>query len=448
MALSLPLAFKLARITDHLRKTPLLEPAPEEDRIPLPTAQAIIEEVRTAFPKHVSDKQIAQHTLNIFETLNARLPGALGTIGLMAIHGGTLVLVLVFGLIFSISPYGALHDFARAALRQPHHKYQPGTAKQWPGADAGRELSSPRNLLVATFKQQEAAATEFSALTPELPPACRLALFGDSLLLSLPASDDAARDQWFDRLQTATTNLFVTVSNRPLALHLQCIAANFTDATNLSNALQDYLEDNAGMHLVAPWSPEYGLPAFAAKRDARHFWRQMNGVLRQTHTNSALVDDSRKMEAAVRRGATWEIARLESDEQKLQAQLKQEALDRLRAANTDSADRALIDLAAALQKVSYTNQIARAALFRQIAPYLGEVKFEGGKPLPEAEAAGAADGMAEHQGLVIELSGVQMNDATVGLPALAEWLCDQHCRGLKYDLYRGFGGMNDEDPDQ
>ena len=446
MAISLPLAFKLARITDHLRKTPLLEPAPEEDRIPLPTAQAIIEEVRTAFPKNVSNKQIAQHTLNIFETLNARPPGVLSTIGFMAVHGGTLILVLVFGLVFSISRYGALGDFARATLRQPQHAYQPGTAQQWQGADAGRELSSPHNLLVATFKKHEPAAAEYSALTPELPPASRLTLFGDSLLLSLPAGDDAARDQWFDRLQTATTNLFVAVSNRPVALNLQCNAPTETAATNLLNALLDYLSDSAGMRLVAPWSPEYELPALAAKRDARHFWRQMNGTLDGTATNSALKDYSQKMAAAIRRGATLEVARLESEEQELREQLRAKALDQLRATNTDPAYQSLIDLDAALQKVNYTNQAARGALFRQIAPYLGELKYEGGKPSPEAEAVGAAGGLAQHHGLVIELSWVQMNDATVGLPALARWLGDQHCIGFKYDLYRGFGGL-DEDED-
>ena len=36
-----------------------------------------------------------------------------------------------------------------------------------------------------------------------------------------------------------------------------------------------------------------------------------------------------------------------------------------------------------------------------------------------------------------------MNDAMVGLPALAEWLCEQHCSTIKYDLNAGFGGLED-----
>src|SRR5690242_6913875 len=67
----MPVAFKMGKITDQLRREPLPVPTPVEDRIPAETAKAIITSVKTALPKNASNKVLAQHSLNIFETLNA-----------------------------------------------------------------------------------------------------------------------------------------------------------------------------------------------------------------------------------------------------------------------------------------------------------------------------------------------------------------------------------------
>ena len=287
MAVSLPTSFKLAQIADKLRKTPLLEPQPGEDLIPVPTAQTIIAEIKAAFPKNLGHKQIASLTLNIFETLNAKPPGTLGTLGLLAVHGGTFVLVLIFGLVLAVSRFANLGDFASMAMRQPLHAYACGSARQWQGTNFTSVSAAPHNLLVATFKKHSQAEMEFQDLTPQLPATGRLVLFGDSLLLALPAADDAAREKWFDQLQAATTNVFVAISNQPVSLHLRCVAPTLTTATNLSLDLQNYFY-HPGMHLIPPWSSEYSSPAFATNRHAREFLGQLDTLVNHTRTNSAL----------------------------------------------------------------------------------------------------------------------------------------------------------------
>ena len=445
MGVSLPVAFKLASITDQLRKTPLPEPQPGEDQIPVPTAQAIIAEVKAAFPKNAGNKQIAQHTLNIFETLNARPPGALGTLGLMAVHGGAILLVAAFGLVFTIGKHSRLGDFVQAALRQPQHSFKPGGTQQWQGAGFASGSASPHSLLVATFKQHQQATAEFSFLTPDLPANSRLTLFGDSLLLSLPASDDTAREKWFDRLQTATTNLFVSLSNQPVALNLYCVAPTARVATNLSGELEDYFNSGPGLQLMAPWSPEYASPVFADKHYARQFWHRLDLEVAKTARDPALKDYFNKMMAAEHRGATSEVKRLQAEVQRVREQLATQAREQLRATATNAAYPALIDLHAALAKVAFTNRAARAAILRQVAASLGDVKYFGGKPDDQANALGAVSGAALRHGLIIELSYVQMNDATVGLPSLAGWLCDQKCAGIKYDLFSGFGAAEEDE---
>jgi hypothetical protein len=211
--------------------------------------------------------------------------------------------------------------------------------------------------------------------------------------------------------------------------------------------LADYLNTESGMHLVPPWSPEYDLPAFADQRHAREFWRRINLAVANDGEASAVRDFSKKILAAERRGARSELQNLETERLQLAEQLATQARAQLRAASTNPQELALIDLNAALAKVSFTNRVARAALLRQVAAHLGEVKSIGGQP--GADVPGAFYyGTASQHGLLIELSWMQLNDAAVELPALADWLGDQHCIGFKYDLTPGAGAGGPDDDDE
>ena len=118
-------------------------------------------------------------------------PNALATIGLMVLHGGTFFIAVVFSILLVIGKFGGgLGDFARAAIRQPQHSLRCGDVQQWLGAEAGTNFPSSCNLLVATFKKYDKALAEFKELTNQLPANARLTVLGDSLMLSLPASDD------------------------------------------------------------------------------------------------------------------------------------------------------------------------------------------------------------------------------------------------------------------
>jgi Zn-dependent protease len=449
MAIALPVAFKLAKMVDTLRPANLPQPLPGQDQIPVPTAQAIIAEVKAAFPRGVSNKAMAQHALSVFETLNAKPPGALATIGLMTVHGGAFFLTLVFGMLLIINKFGGLGDFAKAAIRQPEHAFKCGSVQRWQGADVRRDLSAPHNLLVATFSRQDRAAAEFTQLTGQLPSGGRLTLFGSSLLLALPAGDDDAREQWFDQLQDATTNVFVAVSNRPVLVNLNFIAPTAALATNLMRELEDFLEAGPGLHLIPPWSLEARKPEFAAALRARHEWKRINAELMKAVRDPSLAANNKKIIAASRRGAMTEVERLEAEQQRLVQELQAKAREQLRAAATNPVVPVLIDLNARLSQLNYsTNRAERLVLLRKIAAHLGEVKYDGDQPAPGADADGAGYGMVSQHGLMIEMAWVRLNDATIGLPALSDWLCNQGCAGITYDLMNSYGGRAEEmDPE-
>jgi Zn-dependent protease len=435
MALGLPTAFALGKVTDALRHAPLPPPLPEEDRIPTPTAQAIIASVKAALPKLANHhKQIAQFSLNVFETLNARPPGALATLGLLGVHGASILLVLVFGALLIVGRHGGLGDFARAAMRQPQHNYACGSARYWPATP--RRTGATNNHLIATFARPTDAAKVFHGLTNRLPVSASATLFGVSLLLALPSSDDAARERWFNELQGPSTNLFVVLSNGWTGVSFMAIAPTEQAATNLVDEMNEYLQVASFGDLITPWSPLAANADYNRHRQARQNWGR---IIRETAVDwqdPKLKAINNKFMVATRRGSTTEKERLAAERDDYMRKHAEQARARLKADSASGIDPALVELHARWAALSYTNRVERLALNEQIAALLGPVPRVAGQPDPTEAARGMSFGHVTRTGLLIELGWASFKDTAIGLPALAEWLCAKGCLDLRYD----FGG--------
>ena len=94
MAVSLPAMHKIARITNDLRKSKLPPVSDDDQTIPPATAETIVARVKERFPK-LSNKLAAQHTLQIFENLNARPPGLWASLGLGALQAVSLLAAVI-----------------------------------------------------------------------------------------------------------------------------------------------------------------------------------------------------------------------------------------------------------------------------------------------------------------------------------------------------------------
>src|SRR5207244_191408 len=106
MAVGLPVAFKIGKVTDAFRRAPLPPSLAGDDRIPLPTADTIVSALKAELPGNTNNKTLALHAVNVFETLNARPPGVLGTLGFMAVHGCSVILALLCGLLLILNKHG------------------------------------------------------------------------------------------------------------------------------------------------------------------------------------------------------------------------------------------------------------------------------------------------------------------------------------------------------
>jgi Zn-dependent protease len=443
MAVSLPVTFKLGKVSDTMRRASLPPPLPGQDRIPTATAEMIVSGIKEALPKNLSNKIAAQHSLTVFENLNARPPGIPATIGLLALYGGGVFLAIVSGLFFLVAKQGKLSDLVNAAARQPSYAFTCGNFQTWHGAEALSDRAAQHNVLVTTLANVPAAKSAFTTLTSQLPANSQLTRFGQSLLVTLPCSDDAGREKWFDRLQEMNTNAFVAVSNQPVSFNLNFIAPTETDATNLERVLRNYFNGNPGVRLIPPWSPEAQQPGFAAFDREREMWRRIGKELSGAWTNAELATLDNKIAVARKRGSVTEANNLLKERIDAYKNVQTAAVEKLKS-NPDF-DAQLIDLHTQLSEASYTNHAERAKILASVGEKLGVEKVDGGSSEP---GSSFYSGFIVRNGLLFQLNWVNMDDPAAGLPAMTDWLCERHCIGIRYEFMGSFGAETEDAEDE
>lgn len=254
MAMGIPVSYRVARIAFDLRKRELPHASEDDQTIPLETAQAIITEVKNAFPKNVTTKMIAQHTLNIFETLNARPPGWLATIGLLFVYALNFVMALFVGGMLIFAQSRGLGSSSSNSAFRPTHRLEPGSVVNWRGARSGETVDKGQNIVVATFQLPSDARTAFSSLTNAAPMETSMQLFGSTALVTIPADDEALQTHYLNLLRAQTKTVFVATTNSMVTFSLACVAPNKRVAQEIYEDANLYFQALPGMNLNPPWS--------------------------------------------------------------------------------------------------------------------------------------------------------------------------------------------------
>jgi hypothetical protein len=436
LAIALPIAFKMGKLTDRFRREPLPIPLPGEDRIPIETAKALITAVKSELPKSASNKVLAQHALNIFETLNARPPNAWVTIGLLALYGGGFLASLVFGMLLVISKEGRLGDFVRSSISQPRYEVACNSTQSWQKESSD---SASRNLIITTFKKPAAAQNAFAELTSRLPSTANATLFGNSLIVGLPADDEKSREEWFEKLQQRSTNLFVVVSNNAVTVSLAFLAPTAEVAKEIEQDLGRYFFANSAVEVIPPWEPAYKEPAFAKQREARRVWQEINRSLQTHWSNTNLTSYEAKIASARRRGANREAERLGKEQQQRAKELQEQMRQGLQKKYAGTIFASLINLESELARIPYTNRKERAAVTSKLALELG------GRERPPHATFGF--GSVDRNGLLLEIAYLSIRRPESSLPQLLNWLCDQHSTQIRY-TFQNFGGDFGDDDEE
>ena len=444
MLIFLPISYKMAKVTAKLRNAGLPPVSEDDQTVPVPTAQAIIGELKTSLPKGTNNKTIAQYALHVFETLNARPPGWLASIAFMIVHAGSVVVAVVFLILLVIGGRGRLSDFARAAAQAPTRKLE--CAEMWRfSKDTSGNVAGHRQTIVANFRNRSEAEKAWRQLTNGLSSSADAKLIGESLLVAFPMNANDERLALFDRVQSLSTNVAVDSTNFHVSFSLSCVASNEAQAKAIEDEMEGYLEQTALMHLIPPW--ETNLSAGDRRRfaRARSTYSRLEDLNMSLYTNTALTAISKQMMSARRAGDTAKLARLKEEDARKREQLRSEAIQRIRADAT--ADAALIDAHSNLLKQRETlNALDHRAAMLKFGEHLGQLPLNGEDPDASALRHSAIYGVCHRAGLLVNLYGLRFYDVAGGVPAFVDWLCNQGCIGFQYDFDLGTS-FDDIDPE-
>jgi Zn-dependent protease len=435
MLISLPVSYRLARITSNLRQRAAVPPPLDDQTIPVASAQIIIDEVKKTFRHGVTSKSIAQHTITIFETLNARPPNWLASAGLLTVHIGSAVAALLFLVLFVVGERTDLGSFARAAADLPKQKLSCTDLASWSGTASAELADKSSKTIIATLAKTSDAEPLYQTLTNQLPNSARVGLFGQSILITLPEGDEGARKKWFAEMQSHTTNLFVASTNMFSALSLACVAPNDKAAEEIEAAAADYF--GAGnLHLIPPWSK---LDARSTEaRDRHHSARRTFTLLRhaqsEVYGDPAVLNIQKQMTTARRQGDSAEINKSFDELGRAMDAARLRSLEKVKSA--PMADQPFIEAYSSLPPANGSNHLERTKqMVSDLGPLLGQLPLHDGKPSSADVRYSARFGSITRHGLLLSFNWMSFDDAIDGPVALAEWLCSKHCLDFKYAFH-------------
>jgi hypothetical protein len=421
-------------------------------------AQAIITRLKSTSIKGIkpNNKTLAQNALTVYESICARPPGWLATIGFGVLHAGSVVVALVLGLVLMFARGGTFAEFARAAAQQPQHRISPQEIVATPPQDAPSDQSSPtgHKTLIANFPTATAASSAFADFRPRLDPGQKLTRFGQTLLVSFPAEDDEARKKWLE-IVAPRTKEFCVDGGTPFGggrLRLMCLAPDAASAQAIEDELEEYFSAPSSFHLLPPWSAGAASSGqWAQYRLARKTYQRLISAGQNTRENPALKDLNKHMSEALRQGDTSEQKKLQAEREKLFARQQDEELAHLAALNDGSVDAEVVKEYIELQKKPVKDEEnadeddPTASLkdphYQKMAARMGQIELLDDKPVNGSDRYTAKFGSVHRTSLLINIPLLNFQDAAEGAPAIVRWLDSRGCKGMKYEFEVGGRGL-------
>ena len=224
LLLSLPSAYRVAQIAASLRRRGISQAVTEAGRIPMETAQLIIQEIKSSFPASLNSKLIAQYTVRIFETINARPPHWFATLILLGVHGLSFFVALIAGVLFVGASNEKFREYLGIAARRPQHAYAANSSQTWRGAKAAPQAEGKRVTLVADFPDAPTAKAAYQEIIAQPTANAAATLFGESVVLTLVDADEDSIKQHEKQLKQRAGQQEVQRSDQFVMLHLTTIA--------------------------------------------------------------------------------------------------------------------------------------------------------------------------------------------------------------------------------
>jgi Zn-dependent protease len=436
MFMSLPYSYKMGQVAGQLRGERFEPLSPDSQTIPPATAAAIIAKLKASNKKPLNNKILAQQTLQVFETLNTRPPGWLAGIGLTTVYLTSLAAAVVFTMVFIVAQRGSVSEFMRTAARGPHHSLTAADVRTTPTSDAG--IAAPHVTVVATLAKAADARAAYEKAAADPKPNQSVTLLGDSLLIRVPADNDAERKRWLADLQSQAKDVFVDGATMRASFRFQAIAPGDEAAKAIEEEVESYLRLPAPDTLIPPWAQ--GCTLTKEQQLARRTYVRLTSI--KAYEDPSLVDLNKKIQEASRHGDQAEAKALTEQHRKLYDELHRKGMleianDSSGAVDTEFAHRYL-ELKDTLKPSEFYKTMTK-----ELSPRLGMLD-----PSSACAAVSSKTGYTRLTGLAVQLEYLSFGDPAAGAAAVVQWLSSKGCVGLHYEVQgREVLPDDEEDPD-
>ncbi len=449
MAAGLPFSFRMAGIVSAIRRQGISTASPDDQSIPPETAEAIAHEIRRRFPHGLTNRNIAQFTLQAFEALNARPPSILATIVLGTVYVGSFLFALAALALLTVGlPLLMSRGFdADHPVRIDEIELA--------GSDRVGELPKDEATIVATFGSADEAAVEFDALKEQLPVGATLVRFGQSLLVAVPPGGGTA-EQWESRWKSQRIEVCNCRMDSPVGFSVAATAPSEEIAIQIQGTLEAYQNCSTWIVPDAPWHPES--PPTPEDQHAREsFARLMD--MEEVYDDPRYKRLSEQISAAYDREDESRAGELEQELESMRKVIQEERLDEFRKKATNERDRDLIELCgrqpsfdfelnesaesgkpepeaarAAREEAAEEYQKQLDAWQDELAEMLGGTARNHDPGESGTDRFGIEGGTIERNGRVIEMEYVSVSCPVDAAPAIVRWLDGQGCTEIKYSF--------------
>jgi Zn-dependent protease len=438
MLIGLPAAYRVARIAAMLRKRGVPPNSADAMTIPVETAQLIIPEVKTAFPTGLNPKLTAQYTTQVFESLNADPPHWLVTIGLLGVHGMSLIIALLAALTiaFFTSKQPKHADLVQMAKRKPEHVYTAGSSQSWHGPQAAPQSPGERVILVADFSGKEHAVSAYQSILDQQPANACVTLCGETVLLTLVDPNEELVNRYEQQLKVKASAIGALRSNTPLMFRLAATTPSEEVAKEIKDQFDAYTNIPAFACLIPPWSTsDHRTPEDRAKHE-----KARRTLLRAIGVAQKAVDDPRCRQAAqaftdaMRENDKDAAERAARNEAETLSEVVQEKLRVLQSECSDPIDREVVRLYAEVCGENEENPPESSnPNWLRIGKLLGQLELQGDRAVAGETQFSTKHGTANRAANTVELRWLKLETAEAA-PAIAEWLSRYQCSNLQYEF--------------
>ncbi|HQZ69638.1 MAG TPA: hypothetical protein PLY87_31350, partial [Planctomycetaceae bacterium] len=363
MVIGIPAALRSGRIVHRLRGAAEVR-AVDNRSVPPEAASVILDEIRKEFPaKGLNTKTKANLTLSIFESLNSPAPGVGGTLLLASTHFCSISVAVVFLFVLVLGKHSSFRELINLAGHAPKTPYVCGSSQVFTKDGSDRPPVAKEICVLGNLMDVVAAQAAFREFQAEVPEETVLRVFGNSLLLAMPAGNEAATAQWIELFESKGAKTAVRSDEFSVSFSLIGIAPSEDVARSTESELNELLSGRtAGALLIPPWLTDR--PVSEANRKARRtmiLLQQGAAALEDletseddepakivSETKDAIAEQIQELRPRIlearRKGQKAAAQELNQQLQELMRQQVQQRLEKIRNAGGDRVDLELIDI--------------------------------------------------------------------------------------------------------